>query len=68
MIRSVVEIIAAIFIDSVGVAMTAIGIETVDYGSFLQLLLVISAAIVLSAMAVWVALRIFDQDYPYRLG
>lgn len=68
MIRSVVEIIAAIFINSGGVALAAIGIETVDYGSFLQLLLVISAAIVLSAMAVWVALRIFDQDYPYRLG
>ncbi|MGK9264504.1 hypothetical protein KXS15_26690 [Sinorhizobium meliloti] len=68
MIRSVVEIIVAIFINSAGVAMAAIGIETVDYGSFLQLLLVISAAIVLSAMAVWVALRIFDQDYPYRLG
>lgn len=34
MIRSVVEIIGAIFINSVGVAMAAIGIETVDYGSF----------------------------------
>lgn len=68
MIRSVVEIIAAIFINSVGVALAAIGIESVDYGSFFQLLLVISAAIVLSAMAVWAALRTFDQDYPYRLG
>lgn len=34
MIRSVVEIIAAIFINSVGVALAAIGIESVDYGSF----------------------------------
>ncbi|WP_244563966.1 hypothetical protein [Ensifer aridi] len=48
MIRSVVEIIAAIFINSVGVALAAIGIEAVDYGSFLQVLLVVSAAIVLS--------------------
>jgi hypothetical protein len=68
MIRSVVEIIAAIFINSVGVVLAAIGIEAVDYGSVLQLLLVTSAAILLSAMAVWTALRIFDQDYPYRLG
>ncbi|WP_027999109.1 hypothetical protein [Sinorhizobium arboris] len=68
MIRRVVEIIAAIFINSIGVALAAVGIEAVEYGSFLQLLLVISAAAVLGTMAVWIALRIFDHDYPYRLG
>ncbi len=63
MIRSVVEIIVAVFIKSIGVALAAVGIEAVEYGSPLQLLLVISAAAVLCTMAVWAALRIFDHDY-----
>ncbi|MDW9495173.1 hypothetical protein GOC57_20505 [Sinorhizobium meliloti] len=68
MIRSVVEIVAAICINSIGVALAAVGIETVEYGSSLQFLFVISAAVVLGTMAVWSALRIFDHGYPYRLG
>ncbi len=68
MIRSVVEIVAAICINSIGVALAAVGIETVEYGSSLQFLFVISAAVVLGTMAVWSALRIFDHEYPYRLG
>ncbi|WP_234826276.1 hypothetical protein [Sinorhizobium meliloti] len=38
MIRSVVEIVAAICINSIGVALAAVGIETVEYGSSLQFL------------------------------
>lgn len=41
MIRSVVEIVAAICINSIGVALAAVGIETVEYGSSLQFLFVI---------------------------
>ncbi|RVK25043.1 hypothetical protein [Sinorhizobium meliloti] len=68
MIRSVVEIVAAICINSIGLALAAVGIETVEYGSSSQFLFVISAAVVLGTMAVWSALRIFDHEYPYRLG
>lgn len=68
MIRSVVEVIAVVVCASIGVALVTLGVEFVEYGSVLQILLVVSAAVVLSAVAIWSAWRIFYHEYPFHPG